>query len=142
MLVSTDDKVIDSYEGIKLWLSNGKFIGTILEDINVIKVRIDNGTKLGSLFGSFDGSNDGNLEGIFLGGSLLFYDGKVFGSDDGIKLGLSDINMLCTILGNVDLIIFGIDIGTDLGSLDGSFWRFLWWKAGGIIAWRLTGIYW
>ena len=41
--------------------------------------------------------------------------------DKGINLGLSDGNMLVTILGNVDIIINGIDVGPKLGSLDGSF---------------------
>ena len=41
--------------------------------------------------------------------------------DKGINLGLSDGNMLVTILGNVDIIINGLDVGPNFGSLDGSF---------------------
>ena len=45
-------------------------------------------------------------------GSLGFTDGKVLGSDEGIKLGLSDVKVLGTILANVDGIILGLDVGT------------------------------
>ena len=47
--------------------------------------------------------------------------GKVLGSDEGIKLRLYDTKGLGTILGNVDGITLGLDVGTDLGSLDVSF---------------------
>ena len=54
------------------------------------------------------------------GDSLGYTDGKVHGSDEGIKLGCIDAKLLGTILGNVDGIILGIDVGKKLGSLDGS----------------------
>ena len=54
----------------------------------------------------------------------------MIGSDEGIKLELSDGKVIGAILGNLDGITLGIDVGTDLGSLDGSFdniqWL-LWW---------------
>ena len=50
--------------------------------------------------------------------------------DEGIKLGLFDGKVLGTILGNADGITLRLDVGTELGYLDGSFdyihW-FLWW---------------
>ena len=45
----------------------------------------------------------------------------MLGSDEGIKLGYTDGKVFGTILGNVDIITLGIDIGTELGFLDGSF---------------------
>ena len=45
----------------------------------------------------------------------------MIGSDKGIKLGLYDGKVLMTILGNVDVITPGIDVGTDHGSLGGFF---------------------
>ena len=42
----------------------------------------------------------------------------MIGSDKGIKLGLSDGKVIGTIIGNVDVITLGIDVGTDLGSVD------------------------
>ena len=53
--------------------------------------------------------------------NLGYIDGKVLGSDEGIKLGSTDAKAIGTILGNVDGIILGLDVGTELGSLDGSF---------------------
>ena len=50
-------------------------------------------------------------------------DDKVIGSDEGIKLVSTDGKLLVTILGNVYGITLGIDVETDLGSLDGSFDR-------------------
>ena len=48
-----------------------------------------------------------------------YTDGKVYGSNEGIKLVSTDGKVLGTILGNVDGIKLGIDVGTELGSLDG-----------------------
>ena len=56
-----------------------------------------------------------------LGGSLVYTYGKVIGSDEGIKMGSTDGKAFVTIIGNVDRITLGIDIGTELGFLDGSF---------------------
>ena len=47
-----------------------------------------------------------------LGGSLGYTYGKVLGSDEGIKLGLSDGKVIDTIIRNVDGITLGIDVGT------------------------------
>ena len=53
--------------GDSLGSTDGKVIGTILENVDGITICIDVGTYLVSLDGSFDGSNDGNLEGLLLG---------------------------------------------------------------------------
>ena len=44
------------------------------------------------------------------------------GSDECIKLGYTDGKVLGTILGNAYLITLGIDVGTELDSLDVSFY--------------------
>ena len=48
----------------------------------------------------------------------------MIGSDEGIKLGLSDGNVHGTIFGNVYGIILGLRVGTELVSLDGSFYGY------------------
>ena len=53
------------------------------------------------LDGSLDGSNDGKLEGLLLGGSKGSTDCRVIGSDEGIKLGYTDNEVLVTIIGNL-----------------------------------------
>ena len=68
---------------------------------------------------SFDGSNDIKQEDLFLGDSLWYIDGKVLGSDEGIKLWSTDGKVLIIILVNIDIITIWIDVGTDMGSLDG-----------------------
>ena len=45
----------------------------------------------------------------------------MFGSDKGIKLGSTDGKVLGTVLVNIDGITLVLDIGTELGFLDGSF---------------------
>ena len=67
---------------------------------------------------SFDGSNDGKLEGLLLGGSLVSNDGKVLGSDEGIKLVSTGGKLFSSIFGKMDVITLGVDIGTELESLD------------------------
>ena len=57
-----------------------------------------------------------------LGGSLLSTYDKALRSEKGIKLGSTDVKVLGTILVNIDGITLGLDIGTELGSLDGSFY--------------------
>ena len=79
----------------------------------------DVGTELVYLYGYIDGYNYFNLEVLLLGQSLVYTDGKVLGSDEGIKLGLSFGKVIGTILGNVYGITLRIDVGTDLGSLYG-----------------------
>ena len=59
-----------------------------------------------------------------LGGERVYTDGKVIGSDEGIKQGLSDDKVLGTIPGNLYVITRGIDVGTELGPFDGSLDRF------------------
>ena len=53
--------------------------------------------------------------------SLVSADGKFLNSNEGIKLVSTDENFIGPILGNVDEITIGIDVGTELGYLDGSF---------------------
>ena len=50
----TDGKVPGLYEVIKLELFDGKVIGTILENVDVITHGVDVRTYPGSLDGSFD----------------------------------------------------------------------------------------
>ena len=96
-------------------------IGTIIGNLDVIKLGIDVETKFESLYGYFDGSNDGKSEDCFLEDFPECNHGKVLGSDEGIKMGSTNGKFIGTILGNVDGITFGLDAGTKLRSLDGSF---------------------
>ena len=75
-------------------------IGTILVNVDGIVLGIDVGTDLGYLDGSLDGYNNENIEGLSLGGSLEYTDGKVLGSYEFIKLVSTDGKVLGTILGN------------------------------------------
>ena len=102
---STDGKVLGFDEGIKSGLSDGKVLGTIFGDVDGITVGIDVGSELGSLDGYFCGSKNGNTEGFCLEDSLRSTYGNVLG----------------IILINVDWITPGIDVGKELGSIDGSF---------------------
>ena len=77
---------------------------------------------MGSLDVSFGGFNYGKLEGFILGDSLRSIDGKVLGSDEDIKLVLSEGKLIVTILGDLDVIILGLDVGTDLGAYVGYFY--------------------
>ena len=120
-LVSTDSKVIGSDEGIKLISTDVKVLRNIPGNVNGIKLVINVGTELGTLDGSFDISNDVNIEVLLLVVSLEYTDGKVLGSDEGIKLGLSYSKLIDTILLNVVGITLGIDDRTKLGSSGVSF---------------------
>ena len=108
----TDGKVLHADEVIKLGSTDGKVLGTILGNVDRIKLRIDVGIELGSLDGSFDGSNDGNIEGLFNEDSLIYTDGKVYVSGEGIKMVYTDGKVIGTIPGNVHGIIIGFDAGT------------------------------
>ena len=96
-------------------------IGTILVNVDGITLGIDVGTEMRYLDGYFDGSNYGNIEVILIGDSMGYTDGKVLGSDEGIKLVLFYGEVIDTILVNIDGITLGIDVGTELGYLYGSF---------------------
>ena len=96
-------------------------LGAILGNVDVITLGVDVGTELEYLDGSFDGSNYSKLERMFLEDSLGYTDGKVIVSDEGIKLGSMDGQVLDTILGNVRGITLGLDVGRELGSLYGSY---------------------
>ena len=93
-------------------------LAIILENLDGIILGIDIGKKLRSLDGSFGGSNYGQLESVLIGESMGYTDGKVLDCDEGITLGSTYIKVLGTILGNVDVIIHGLNVGTDLVSLD------------------------
>ena len=90
-------------------------------NVDGITFLIDVGTEVGSVDGSLDYSNGGKLEGLFLGDSLVYTDGKVISSDKGKKLGSYGSKVLGNILGKLNGIIFWIDVGTETGSLYGSF---------------------
>ena len=87
-------------------------LDTILGNVDGITIGIDVATDLGSLHISLDGYDDCKLEGLLLGDSLEYTDGKVRGSDEGINLGSTDGKVIGTVLGNVDGITLGIDVGT------------------------------
>ena len=74
---------------------------TILRNLNGIILGLDVGTYLGSLYVFLHRYNDSNLEGLLLGYSLVYTDHEVLGSDEGVKLGISDGKLLVTIFGNV-----------------------------------------
>ena len=95
-------------------------IGNILGNVYGITLYIYVVTYLGSLDGSLDGFNDDKLEGLLIEGSLGYNHGKVIGSDEAIKLGISDGKVFVTILGDAHGTTLGIDVGTYTSSLDGS----------------------
>ena len=76
------------------------------------------GTDLGSLDGPFDGYNDVKLEGLLIGDSRVYNDGKVHGSDEGIKLGIYVGKVLGTIIVDLYGITLRMDVGTYLGSFN------------------------
>ena len=114
----TDDKVPGSDEGIKLGSTDGKVLGTILGNVDGITPGFDSGTYMAPLDRSFDGSNDDNLEGLFLEDSPGYTGGKFIGYNEGIKLGLFDVEVLGTLLRNVYGITLGFSVRTELGFLD------------------------
>ena len=120
-MVHADGKVHGSDEVIKLGCTDGKVLGTILGNAYRITLGIYIVTELCYLDGSFNGYNDINIEGLLLGGSLGYTDGKVIVSDEGIKMGSDYGKVLGTILVYIDVITLGIDVGTYLVSLDESF---------------------
>ena len=77
----TYGKVLGSHEVIKMVLSDGKVLGTILGNLYEITIGIDVETELVSLYVSFGVSSDGKLEGLFPGESLGYTDCKLLGSD-------------------------------------------------------------
>ena len=118
---STDGKLRGSDEHIKQGSTNVKLYGTILGYLDGITLRLDVVTELGSLDGYFDGYNYVKIEVVLLGDSLVFTDDKVLGSNEGLKLVLSDSKLLVTILEYVYGITIELGIGKNLGSLYGSF---------------------
>ena len=91
---------------------------SIYGDVDGIFIGLDFGTELGSLDEYFDGFTDGELEVLLLGDSMVSTDGEVIGPDKGIDLLSTYDEVLGTILGNLDGITLGIDVGTGLESLD------------------------
>ena len=110
LLGYNNGKVLGSDKGFNLGSSNVEFLGGILGYVNGIIIDLDVETDTGSLDSFFDLSNYGKLEGLLLGGSLGSCDSKVIGSDEVIKLVISDDEELGTILGNVDGTTLGIDL--------------------------------
>ena len=55
-------------------------------------------------------------------GILGSTDSKLLGSDEGLKLGSTDVKVLCTILGDKNGIMILVDVGTDLGSIEGLYY--------------------
>ena len=94
---------------------------TILGDVYGITLVIGVRIELGYLDRYFYGCNDGKFEGLLLGESMGSNGGKVLVSDEVIKIGLYYFELICTILGNFYGITLGIDVVSELGSLDGSF---------------------
>ena len=90
---------------------------------------LDVGPYMVSLDGSFDGSVYGGIQGLLLVYLLGYTDGKVLVSDEVITLELSDGKVLGTIPRNVYGFRVGIDVGTGLvylsGSFDGSYYGML-----------------
>ena len=97
--------------------TGGKFLDTLFGITDGITPRLDIGTDMGSLDRSIDGSDIGKLEGLFLVYGQGSIDGKLFGSDEVIKLRCTNSKVLVTILRNLDDITLGVDAGTDMGSL-------------------------
>ena len=93
-------------------------IGTILKNVDGIKLGVDFGTELASLDEPFHNTNYGKLEGLLFGDSLGSNNGKVLGSDEGIKLRFFYCKVISTILVNIDGIRPGLDFGTELIFLD------------------------
>ena len=110
-----------SNESIKLESTDGKLLCNINRYVDVITIRLDVVIELGSLYGSFDGSNNGKIEGLLLGESLGYTYVNVSRTDEGIKLGSIDDEVLVTIFGDVEVITIWLDFGTELGTLDGTF---------------------
>ena len=120
-LVSPYGKVIGSDEGIKLGSTDVKVIVTIFWYIDLITLGLDVGTELGSFDGSFDGSNGVKLLSLYLGDSFLFTNEILVSSDEGIKLGFTYDEVLGTIFRDSDEITPGVDVGTELEYLYGTF---------------------
>ena len=68
---------------------------------------VDVGTQQGYLYGSFDSSYDCKIEVSLIGESLGSTEGKVIGSDEGIKLGSSGVKVIGAVLIDVDVITLG-----------------------------------
>ena len=118
---STDGKFLGSDEGIRIILSSEEVLVTILENEDVTTRGVDVGREIGYLDGYFGGSNHSKIEGLSLGDSLGSTDGEVLGSDEGVKLGLSDGKFLGIILFDAVGITRGLDVGTDMVSLNESY---------------------
>ena len=121
LLGSTDGEVLVTNEGIKLRSSSGKVLVIIIGNVYGITLGIDVVIELCLLDGSFDGYNVGKFEGLLLGGSLGYTDGKVLGYNKDTKLVSIHGKLVLIIIGNVDGNILGLDVGTESGSLYGCF---------------------
>ena len=91
--------MLGSDEDIKLGLSDGKVIGTILGNVDGITLGIDVRTEMDYLDGSFDGSSGSKLEGLFLEFSMESTDVKVIESDKIFLLSFSFTHSLTLLVG-------------------------------------------
>ena len=107
-------------KGNKLGLFDDKGLVTILGNVYGITLGHDVRIDQGFLDGSFDGYKNDKLEELLIGDSLVYNFDKLFGSNKGIKLGLYHGKGIGNIIVNVDRITLGIDVETELSSLDGS----------------------
>ena len=101
-----------SLEGTKLGVSDGKMVGTVLWDVDVITLEVNIETYLVFLDRSCDCCKYEKLECLLLGNSLKSIDVKVLGSDERIILGLFDSKVLGTVPWNVYGIKLWLDVGT------------------------------
>ena len=97
---------------MRLALSGGKVLGTILRNIDRIAVGVDVGTEQVSLDGSFHFYNGGKREGLLLVGSLGYTDDKFLSTDEGIKLISVYGKVFVAIPEDVCLVKLGIDVET------------------------------
>ena len=81
---SSGGKLLGSDEVIKLGFSYGNVLGTILQNVDGIKISLDVGAHQDSFDEYFNVLVYCNLEGLLLGDSLGSTDSKMLGSDEGI----------------------------------------------------------
>ena len=101
--------------------TDGKLLVTIIVNVDGIALDIDVGTNMGSLDWFFDDYKYNKLEGLLLVYLLGYTDDKVCGYNEGIEMVSTDVKVLGTLLWDVDEITLEVDVGTDMGFLDGSF---------------------
>ena len=96
----------------------GKVLGTILRYVFGFTLGFDVVPEMVSLDGFFDGFNDVKFEGLLIGGSFAYTDGKVIASYEGTKLVSTEVKMFGSLPGDVYVITVRLDVETELGTLD------------------------